>query len=147
MIIYTKHAEKRMEQRNFTTEMIEDSLCQFIKFGKWDQKGDRLTLKTNSDDFHSFIREQISECETLKSQLSKIKSTSPDEKVFISESIDKMKKKYKEAKKKLKNLRKLETKKNVTLVLNGNVLLTVFIPTRHFKKDCDFYSSESLANL
>lgn len=146
MIIYTKHAAERMEQRNFTPEMIEDSFNQFIKYGKWDQKGDRLTLKTNSDDFHSFIRSQISECENLKAMLSKSKSVSADNS-FLSESIDILKRKYKEARRKLKNLRRLETKKNVTLVFNGNVLLTIFIPTRHFKKDCNLYLKETLEDL
>lgn len=146
MIIYTKHATERMEQRNFTPEMIEDSFNQFVKYGKWDQKGDRLTLKTNSDDFHSIIKSQISECEILKAKLSKSKAISAD-KGFLNESIDIIKRKYKEAKKRLKNLRKLETKKNVTLVFNGNVLLTIFIPTRHFKKDCNFYTKEALTDL
>ena len=53
---YSNHALRRMNARNITVAMVETSFDECLKFGNWDQKGDRLTIDATSDDFHEHIQ-------------------------------------------------------------------------------------------
>lgn len=136
-MIYSTHASKRMEQRNFNESLIETSLEDFYKFGTWNAKGDRLTLDGRSNEFHERIESLENLCQKTFDQLKRACRIKSDKAPLFS--INKIKKAYRALQKKLKYLKKIEHKGRITLVIEDNVLITVFKETRRSKKNYDFY--------
>lgn len=133
-MLYTPHALQRMNERHFSIGMIEDSITYFYKLGFWDQKGDRLTLKTNTAEFHERLTYLNNVCNRVRGFIRYLKKRIKSgerlqERLFYVKSF------YKEAKLKLKNLKKLEHKQIVTLVIKNDYLITVFKKKSHFKRD------------
>lgn len=135
-MFYTEHARMRITERNFSIDMIEDAMNLFSLHGKWDQKNERVTLHTNSDEFHSHLRTVGRMYDTLKSKLLQLKRTikeNSDPDAEQQEEFSRLKEKCKNVRKILNNLKKLEHKGAVTLVIVNNVVVTVFKPLAHFK--------------
>ena len=74
---YSNHALRRMNARNITVAMVETSFDDCLKFGNWDQKGDRLTIDATSDDFHEHIQSTQKNLLNLKQQLAALKENIP----------------------------------------------------------------------
>ncbi len=138
-MIYTNHAQKRINQRNYTTAMLDDALVAFSKMGKWDQRNERVTLRTNTDEFHSYLRSLTELFQTVKARFLQFKRQLKKTDMVSSEHqnhLQSLKQEYKSLKSMLSNLKLLEHKGAVTLVIVDNVVLTVFKPLSHFKRDC-----------
>ena len=75
---YSNHALRRMNARNITVAMVETSFDDCLKFGNWDQKGDRLTIDATSDDFHEHIQSTQKNLLNLKQQLAALKGAKGD---------------------------------------------------------------------
>jgi hypothetical protein len=134
---FTEHAKKRMVERNYTVSMIEDAMEPLMKQGKWDQRSERLTLNTNTDEFHDYLKSVNEICSKAKRDYLKIKKTLKGIKTATAiAKVKRFKNFYKQCKSKLANLRKLEHKSSVTLVLSGDFVLTIFRPDSRFKRDC-----------
>ena len=134
---YSNHALRRMNARNITVAMVETSFDDCLKFGNWDQKGDRLTIDATSDDFHEHIQSTQKNLLNLKQQLAALKEKAKLEKL-LTEPL----------KLKLRALKKLEHKRRLTLVVSDEeILITAFVPTKHFRRDIDYhkYYYEALA--
>lgn len=52
MMTFTEHAKERMLKRNIREELISDNLEMFYRYGYWNERGDRLTLDTQSQNRH-----------------------------------------------------------------------------------------------
>ena len=144
---YSNHALRRMNARNITVAMVETSFDDCLKFGNWDQKGDRLTIDATSDDFHEHIQSTQKNLLNLKQQLAALKEKAKLEKL-LTEPYETLKRKYKRLKLKLRALKKLEHKSRLTLVVSDEqILITAFVPTKHFRRDIDYhkYYYEALA--
>ena len=136
MFFYTNHALQRMEERNYSQAMLEDAFEPLMKLGHWDQKNERLTLNTNTDDFHSYIRKMSQLCQFARREMLMFRrGLRRDAECDQSPALEELKRRYKDLKSKLANLKKLEHKGSVTLVIVHNCILTVFKPGCHFKRD------------
>lgn len=134
---FTEHAKMRMVERNFTASMIEDAMEPLIKQGKWDQRNERLTLNTNTEEFHSFIESIASTYQKLRTDYLMLKRRFKNEKTdSTAEKLSVFKELCKKWRKKLDNLKRLEHKCSVTLVMSGNFVITVFKPGTRYKRDC-----------
>ncbi|MBQ8707272.1 MAG: hypothetical protein IJ523_04205 [Succinivibrionaceae bacterium] len=132
MFFYTDHALQRMEERNFSQAMLDAAFEPLMKLGHWDQKNERLTLNTNTDDFHSYIRNISQLCQFARRELLMSRRDADRRQ---SPALEELKRRYKDLKSKLSNLKKLEHKGTVTLVIVHNCILTVFKRGCHFKRD------------
>ena len=144
---YSNHALRRMNARNITVAMVKTSFDDCLKCGNWDQKGDRLTIDATSDDFHEHIQSTQKNLLNLKQQLAALKEKAKLEKL-LTEPYETLKRKYKRLKLKLRALKKLEHKRRLTLVVSDEqILITAFVPTKHFRRDIDYhkYYYEALA--
>ncbi|MDD6177999.1 MAG: hypothetical protein UHG91_01895 [Succinivibrionaceae bacterium] len=126
---YSNHALNRMEQRSFSKTMIDECLDLFYKYGSWNSKGDRVTLETGDNNFHEIIdsqRKTLSEQKKLLANCTK-------------EEISKIKNIVKKLKKSLRIFEKLEHKKSVTLIIEDDVIVTVFRQTKRIPRDKKIY--------
>lgn len=58
MMTFTEHAKERMLKRNIREELISDSLEMFYRYGYWNERGDRLTLDTQSQNILDAIKQK-----------------------------------------------------------------------------------------
>ncbi len=123
MMTFTEHAKERMLKRNIREELISDSLEMFYRYGYWNERGDRLTLDTQSQNILDAIKQK-------KAVLSLIRSSLCLERRVLSDKslskIAKLKHLYKSVSKKLKTLQQLERKKVLTLIIKDGSILTVY---------------------
>jgi len=138
---YTTHALNRMEERNITINMIEDSIELFYRYGGWNDRADRLTLNTASERIHSFILRKIKLKNRLKHFIRKCRISGETE--ISAERFIRLKNIYKLCSRQIKNLKKLEHKKRVTLVICDNKILTVYRAVKRDKKNTHKISSKT----
>ena len=108
---FTEHAKMRMVERNFTASMIEDAMEPLMKQGKWDQRNERLTLNTNTEEFHSFIESIASTYQKLRTDYLMLKRTVKKCRTESAQlRLAQLKAVYKKCRNKLANLKRLEHK-------------------------------------
>lgn len=90
-MLFTQHMQQRMQQRNFDPSIIEV----ILKTGEWNQRGDQLTV--NSDSIE-----------------------------LIEQSIYEIRRNIKKQNQLLKILERTKKRKQSTLVLKDNALITVY---------------------
>lgn len=137
MMLMTNHAKKRLLQRKLSISMLEGTFDVFLKIGRWDQKGERLTLNTNTDEFHNLITLCNEEFRKARNEYLRCKRISGK---FCSEfsrkRLEQLKSVYRKCKNRLGLLKRLEHKCHITLVISSaGCLITAFKRTRHFKRD------------
>lgn len=137
MLLITNHARQRLTMRNFSISMLEETLDIFLKNGRWDQKGDRLTLNTNTDEFHNLMTLCNEECQRARNEYLKFKRFS--RKIcseFSLKKLEQLKLVYKQCKNRVCQIKRLEHKSHITLVLSSaGLLITAFKRNQHFKRD------------
>jgi hypothetical protein len=134
---FTEHAKRRMVERNYTASMLEDALEPMMKQGVWDQKSERITLNTNTDEFHSYLDAVSGLCQKMRNDYLMLKRTVKKCRTESAQlRLAQLKAVYKKCRNRLANLKRLEHKCRVTLVLSGSFVLTVFRPDSRFKRDC-----------
>ncbi len=134
-MIYTAHALQRMEERNFSKNMIEKNIDLFFALGKWNCRGDRITLDANNENVRRVIKERASMLQTI---LCNIKDTSvittKTVKHFVNlslkGSLSLFSYKKNVLKRMLKDLKKLEHKGEVTLVIQDDVMISIYHKTK-----------------
>ena len=139
---YTHHALLRMNERNITTTMIEDSIDLFYRYGTWNDRSDRLTLDTASENVHKFIARKTRLINYLKRCM--LGSRPSFDNGRQKARFLQLKKLYKLCRRQLKNLKKLEHKKRVTLVICDEWLLTVYRTEKRNMKNTDKRIAEAI---
>lgn len=123
MMTFTEHAKERMLKRNIREELISDSLEMFYRYGYWNERGDRLTLDTQSQSILDAIKQKKAVLSVIRSRLCLEKRLLSDKSLS---KIAKLKHLYKSVSKKLKTLQQLERKKVLTLIIKEDSILTVY---------------------
>lgn len=123
MMTFTEHAKERMLKRNIREELISDSLEMFYRYGYWNERGDRLTLDTQSQNILDAIKQKKAVLSVIRSRLCLEKRLLSDKSLS---KIAKLKHLYKSVSKKLKTLQQLERKKVLTLIIKEDSILTVY---------------------
>lgn len=123
MMTFTEHAKERMLKRNIREELISDSLEMFYRYGYWNERGDRLTLDTQSQNILDAIKQKKAVLSLIRSRLCLERRVLSDKSLS---KIAKLKHLYKSVSKKLKTLQQLERKKVLTLIIKDGSILTVY---------------------
>lgn len=131
----SRHAQARCQQRNIDGAMITKMFPLLLEFSSWNQREDRMTLKTGGKEFQLLIREIKRSMLKIKFRVQNLKSRNS-----AMELITENKKQLKALKRYLKNILRLEHKDNLTLVLKAGTVITTYMKTvRNKNKTTEIY--------
>lgn len=130
VLLLSRHAKERCLERNISGRMITEMFPVLLEFGNWNDREDRLTLNTDCKEFQLLVRELRLRLQKAQKVISSMKN-----KMVDLEVIEDNKNRFKELKKYLRKILRLEHKKNLTIVIKNNVIVTVYMKTEKNKND------------
>jgi len=130
---YTSHAIDRMNERSITRTMLDDTMVFFFRFGSWNDRADRLTLRTDTEEMHRLIACKSKHLHHIKRYLARKRTETSLSAQNCRTAI--IKALYKRLQRQLRSLKKMEHKKEVTLVICGEKILTVYRTEKRHLRD------------
>lgn len=130
VVSMSSHATERCRQRNISAGMITQMFPVLLEFGKWNRRNDRLIFKPECEEFYQFIKDLKLRLMEAKFHLKELKKQKADDEVIAD-----FKNKFKLLNKFLKNIIKAEHKEDLTLVIEGNCIITVYMQSERIRND------------